>query len=105
MFYLTQFMNECVYKINNPGCYVISEKDADSLTIYDILSDKPADPLGIARCFGGDVKIVSFAFIPEDCSDLEKYLYKEEDTTFFILGDQIISDLPEIMSFPALIHA
>ena len=54
---------------------------------------------------GSAVKNVSFAFIPENTTALEKYLFKEEDTTFFVLGDTLISDLPDILSFPALIHA
>ena len=105
MFYLTQFMQESVYKLNDRNCYVIAEKNDDLLTVYDILSDKPIDPSEICLLFGNEIKKVEFAFIPENNSSLEKYQYTEEDTTFFVLGDTLIDDLPEILSFPALVHA
>ena len=105
MFYLTQFMRESVFKVIGKNCYIIAEKDNDELTIYDILSDEPVEPKEIGCLFGSDIKNVLFSFIPENNSSLEKYLYSEEDTTFFVLGDTLINDLPEIMSFPALVHA
>ncbi len=105
MFYLTQFMQECVYKVNDADCYVIAEKDDDTLTIYDILSKEPVDPRAICECFGSEIKNAVFAFIPENNDSLEKYLFKEEDTTFFVSGEALISELDEILSFPALVHA
>ena len=105
MFYLSQFMQECVYKLPDSDCFVIAEKEDDNLTIYDIISDRPVDPVKAACCFGKEIKNVDFAFIPENNSGLERYLFKEENTTFFVLGDTLINDLPDIMSFPALIHA
>ena len=79
--------------------------DGDTLTVFDILSDKEIDPAEIGSYFGSEVRSVSFAFIPENSGGLEKYLYKEDDSTFFVLGKTLISDLPEILSFPALVHA
>ena len=105
MFYLTQFMRECVYKLSDRNCYVIAEKDGDTLTVYDILSDGPIDPKEICSLFGSEIKNAEFAFIPENSSSLEKYQYQEEDTTFFVMGETLIADLPDIMSFPALVHA
>ena len=105
MFYLTQFMQECVYKIEGLNCCVIAEKDEDTLTVYDVFSDEPVDPSEICEAFGSEIKNAEFAFIPENTSGLEKYLYKEDDTTFFVLGDTLINDLPDILSFPALVHA
>lgn len=105
MFYLIQFMQECVYKVKDLDCYIIAEKDNDDLTIYDILSNDPIDPNEICRYFGSEIKKANFAFIPENNSALEKYLFKEEDTTFFVKGSILINDLPDILSFPALVHA
>ena len=59
----------------------------------------------ICKCFGSEIKNVSFGFIPDNTAGLEKYLYKEEDTTFFVLGETISGDLEQILSFPALVHA
>lgn len=105
MFYLTQFMQECVYKVSGKNCYILAEQEGDALTVYDILSDKAVDPAEVCKSFGSGIKRVDFAFIPENSSALEKYLYNEEDTTFFVMGDTLKNDLPEILSFPALVHA
>lgn len=105
MFYLSQFMQENVYKIKGSDCLVIAEIEDDELTVYDILSDKPVDTYEICCCFGSEIKKANFSFIPENSSALKKYLYKEDDTTFFVLGSTLINDLPDILSFPALIHA
>lgn len=105
MFYLSQFMQECVYKVSGKDCLIIAEKEDDTLTVYDILSNEPIDPCEAAGYFGKEVKNVNYAFIPENSESLEKYLYKEDDTTFFVLGNTLINDLPEILSFPALVHA
>ncbi len=105
MFYLTQFMQECVYQVNNRDCYIIAEQDGNTLTVFDILSNEPVDPSAVGQLFGHTVEEVCFAFIPENASALEKYVYQEEDTTFFVLGDTLLHDLPDILSFPALIHA
>lgn len=105
MFYLTQFMQECVYKINDRDIYVIAEQDGDSMTVFDILSDEAVDPVEVCECFGSKIKNVSFGFIPENSTKLEMYLHKEDDTTFFVLGDTITNDMPDILSFPALVHA
>lgn len=59
----------------------------------------------ICSLFGSDIKKAEFAFIPENNSSLEKYLYTEDDTTFFVLGDTLTNDLPDILSFPSLVHA
>lgn len=105
MFYLTQFMQECVYKVKDKDCYIIAEKDNDTLTVFDILSNESVNPIQVSSSFGDEVKYISFAFTPENSSSLEKYLYKKDDTTFFVLGDTLINDLPDILSFPALVHA
>ena len=105
MFYLTQFMQECVYRINDTDVYVIAEQEGDHLTVFDILSNNAVDPAEICKCFGSEIKNVSFGFIPDNTAGLEKYLYKEEDTTFFVLGETISGDLEKILSFPALVHA
>lgn len=105
MFYLTQFMQECVYKVNGRDCYLIAEQDGDTLTLFDILSNEPIEPSEAGHFFGAGIKEVHFAFVPENTAGLEKYLYQEEDTTFFVLGDTLINHLPDILSFPALVHA
>ena len=105
MFYLTQFMKDHVFYIPSPNCYVIAEADNDILTVYDIFSEQPVDIISVCSCFGAGIKSVDFAFTPDDTHHLEKYLYREDDSTFFILGEGLKQDMKHIGAFPAVAHA
>lgn len=105
MFYLSQFMTESVFYIEHLNAYVIAETENDTLTVYDILSENPIDINEVCNAFGNKIKKAEFAFTPQNTSSLEKYEYHEPDTTFFILGEPITSDMQKILSFPQLTHA
>ena len=105
MFYLTQFMQKNVYYIKEKDAYVIAEADGDTLTLYDIFSAENIDILSLCFCFGKDIQKVEFAFTPRNYSEFEKSLYKEEDTTFFVLGETIKKDIKQFFAFPQLTHA
>lgn len=105
MFYLTQFMQENVFFIKDLDCYVIAEQDNDTLILYDVISKNPVDMIEVCNAFGKSVKKAEFTFTPSDCNNLEKYNYKEDDTTFFIFGNGLTHDMDIIKSFPQIVHA
>lgn len=105
MFYLTQFMQETVYYIENINAYAIAEIENDNLTIFDILSENSINLNAVVKAFGKNIKQVDFAFTPKEVVGLEKYKYHEDDTTFFILGSKLKNDMQKILSFPQLTHA
>lgn len=105
MFYLTQFMQNNVYFIKQLDAYVIAEKDNDSLILYDVFSKAPVDITSICNSFGNSVNKVVFAFVPQDTRFIKQYEYKEDDTTFFVRGDNLMQDMGTIFSFPEIVHA
>jgi len=59
----------------------------------------------VYQSFGNQIRQVQFAFTPNDTIDLLKYKYKEENSTFFIMGEGIEEDMQRILSFPQIAHA
>lgn len=105
MFYLTQFMKNSVYYINKYDTYVIADIEESTLILYDVFSKIPINMEHIYNAFGKNIKKVLFYFVPKDTSNLKKFKVNEEDTTFFILGDNIENDMKNIKSLPELAHA
>ncbi len=105
MFYLTQFMQNNVYYIKTLDAYVIAEIDNDTLILYDVFSKGPVDMIEVCNSFGNSITKAKFAFVPKETKMLEKYEYKEPNTTFFVRGDNLLQDMGAILSFPEIVHA
>lgn len=103
MFYLTQFMSECVYYIKELDAVVIAEIDGETLKLYDIYAKKPFSPLEVTEYFGG-IKKAEFLFVPEDTNGLSRREVSGDDT-FFVRGESLAEDISKIGSFPVIAHA
>ena len=84
MFYLSQFMNECVYYIADCDSYVVAELEEDTLILHTIIGEGDVDK--VVAAFGSQVKKVILCFTPKEASGFKKSELKEEDTTFFTKG-------------------
>lgn len=105
MFYLTQFMQNNVYYIEALDAYVIAEEDNDTLILYDVFSPISVDMTVVCNSFGSSIKKVKFAFVPKETEMLTKYKHKENNTTFFVRGDDLVQDMESLFSFPEIAHA
>lgn len=105
MFYLTQFMQDCVWRVPSLNAIVIASADGGVVEISDILSPEPFSLRDICEAFGPDFDRFIFGFTPKDVSGLEPFDYAEEDCTFFVQGEPLLSDLAAIGSFSAVTHA
>lgn len=105
MFYLSQFMSECVYRIERLNCFVVAEIEKDTATIYEVFSEREVDLNEVIGAFGEEVKQVKFLFTPLMPETYEKELVMMDDTTLFLKGN-IVGDLDgKDLMFPALSHA
>jgi hypothetical protein len=77
----------------------------DNLILYDVYSSKEVGMKCICEAFGPQIRSVNFAFPPEKSVELDRLEWKEDDTTFFVLGAELERDMDIIGSFPALVHA
>lgn len=105
LFYLTGFMRDAVFYLPEADAYAIAELNGHALTLYDVFSGKEPDLAEICRAFGPQVRQVELAFPPRDTRGLERFLYQEEDTTLFLLGEPLSREFGAIGSFPQLAHA
>lgn len=103
-FYLLQYMQECVYYIEDLDCYVIAEIEGNNLLVEDIYSKEPVNLLLAATAVFPDVEEIDFDFTPMNTTGLEKYEFHEEDTTLFVLQPKMIEDMKTILSFPRISH-
>ena len=84
MFYLSQFMQENTFYIEECDSCVIAEVEDDTLILHAILGK--AEPDQVIAAFGRDVRQVILGFTPRNTDGFEKNELIEEDTTLFVQG-------------------
>ena len=103
MFYLSQFMTENLFYIEECGSYAIAEMEGDTLILHTIIGNGAVDE--VIRAFGSQVKKVILCFTPKDTSGFEKSELHEEDTTFFVQGKFFEDNNGEEYMMQAITHA
>jgi GNAT superfamily N-acetyltransferase len=103
MFYLSQFMTENLFYIEECNSYAIAEIEEDTLILHTILGNGAVDE--VIRAFGSQVKKVILCFTPNDASGYEKSELHEEDTTFFVQGKFFEDSRDDEYMMQAITHA
>ena len=103
MFYLSQFMTENLFYIEECNSYAIAEVEDDTLILHTIIGNGAVDE--VIRAFGSQVKKVVLCFTPKDTSGLEKSELHEEDTTFFVQGKFFEDSRDDEYMMQAITHA
>lgn len=105
MFYLTSFMQNCVYHLESENAYCIAECNGDELLLYNVFSNKKVDVDKIITSFGRNIKRVKLGFTPF-CTDKFKMIQlNEEDSTLFVRGKAFKNFSNDYKMFPLLAHA
>ena len=105
MFYVSKFMQECVYYQEETDTYVIAEVDGNELMIHSIFSKNKVEPDDIINAFGSEIKKVTLGFVPENVSGYDMELVEEDDTTLFTKGVALDGFTDKKLMFPTLAHA
>ena len=103
MFYLSQFMTENLFYIEECNSYAIAEVEDDTLILHTIIGAGAVDE--VIRAFGSQVKKVVLCFTPKDSSGFEKSVLHEEDTTFFVQGKFFEDSRDDEYMMQAITHA
>ncbi len=103
MFYLSQFMTESLFYIEECGSYAIAEMEDDTLILHTIIGDGAVDD--VIRAFGSKVKKVILCFTPKDTGGFVKSELHEEDTTFFVRGKFFEDNRDDEYMMQAITHA
>ncbi|MBE5837724.1 GNAT family N-acetyltransferase [Butyrivibrio sp.] len=103
MFYLSQFMTENLFYIEECNSYAIAEVEDDTLILHAIIGAGAVDE--VIRAFGSQVKKVILCFTPNDVRGFEKSELHEEDTTFFVQGKFFEDSRGDEYMMQAITHA
>lgn len=105
MFYLTRFMKDNVFYIEQTDAYVVAETEGDTLLLHAAYGPHSAELWDICRAFGSGIRKVELTFTPKDVAGFRESELKEEDTTLFLQGEGLCEDMKIIKRFPELAHA
>lgn len=104
-FYVYQFMQECVYYIEQLDAWVIAEAEGDTLFIHNVFGAKELKLDDVIKAFGSEVKRVTLGFTPADHTGWTEEEWHEEDCTFFVRGGAEAIFADKRMRIPSLSHA
>lgn len=105
MFYITKFMQENVFYIDEQNTYVIAETEGEHLLVHNVFSEAPVDLDQVFRAFGENIKHVTLGFVPQDTKHYSCSKIREEDTTLFVKGKGFNGFEQDKIMFPTLSHA
>lgn len=106
MFYCIGYMKENIYYIKDYDVIVFAEFNKDILMIIDIYGTNYIDIDNIINVLANkNVKKVVLGFTPKDDSLYDFNLYKDEDTTLFVLGEKVSMFKRNRLIFSPISHA
>lgn len=104
-FYVTQFMQDCVYFSKELDAYVIAEVEEGNLLIHNIFSGANISLDSVIAAFGSEIHTVTLGFAPESADGFTVSDYHEEDSTFFVKGSFFEEFTAKKQRIPSLSHA
>jgi len=105
-FYVSQFMQDCVYYCEELKAWVIAEIEEGELMLHNVFAGSEVSLDDVIAAFGEGVKYVKLGFSPADKKGFMVSEYHEEDCNFFIRGDKlrVLMDAKQLR-IPTLAHA
>lgn len=86
-FYVSQFMQECVYREANRNIWAVAELENGELMLHSVFAPQDVTMDEVIAAFGTKVKKVTLGFAPKDTADFKVEPWHEEDCTFFVKGN------------------
>lgn len=104
-FWMAADYGESVFYLPEMDSYVIAESQEDRLHIIQTIGDKELDVSRLAKSLGSNAVEAVFGFTPKQKENLKVREHKEEDSTLFILGEDLERMEEKQMMFSILSHA
>lgn len=104
-FYVSQFMQDCVYLDERTGTWAIAEIDDGTLTLHNVFSPQPISLDVVISAFGSGITQVVLGFTPLDTDGFACEALCEEDCTFFVKGRAFGDFGAKKLRIPSLSHA
>lgn len=105
MFYCTSFMQDSIYYLEDYKTIVIAEFESDKLYLQDVFSAKDIRlDIIIEEIITDEIKEVVIGFTPNNNIGYKERLFKDEDTTLFLRGNESNIFKLNKLRFPVLSH-
>lgn len=105
MFYIVNFMGDCVYYEKTLNAYVIAEISDKNLKLHGVFSKEKVDIEQVIRAFGSEIETVILGFTPYCKNGYEEEEISQEDCHFFVMGKDMEAFEKQHKMFPLLSHA
>lgn len=103
-FYATQLMGENYYYLKEENAYVIAEIEGNTLFVNLVIADHVVDLNRVIYSFGNTIREVVFHFTPLCCNQYSRRVHKEEDSTYFYIGEDLKQITEKQLMFPTTSH-
>ncbi len=103
MFYLSQFMKENTFYIQDLDTYAIAEIEDHELILHAVIGSGDVDK--VISSFGKEIKHVQLGFTPKDTTSFTKNEVVEEDSHFFVKGSFFEENKDAAFMFQPITHA
>ncbi len=105
-FYVSQFLQNCVYFCEEHNAWAIAEAEDGNLLLHDVFSpDENLSLDSLAAAFGPRFHTLTLGFTPTGPESYSCRPHKEEDCTFFVKGPIWQEFASRSMRIPTLAHA
>lgn len=104
-FYVSQFMQGCVFRCEDLDVWAIAELEDGELTLHNVFSPAPVSLDSVIAAFGSTVTRVTLGFTPADPTGFDCLEFHEEDCTFFTRGLGFGDFEGRKLRIPTLSHA
>lgn len=104
-FYVSQFMQGCVYHEESRNIWAIAEPEGEELVLHNVFAPAGVTLEDVVSAFGAGVKKATLGFAPKDAAGFTAVPLKEEDSTFFVKGDAFREEKWRNLRIPSLSHA
>ena len=105
MFYLSGFMKDNVYYVEEEDAYVVAEIEGKELLLTAVYADHEVALEKVIAAFGNGIERVKLGFTPLDKNGFDEISFRSEDCTLFLKGDVWQEYRKEHLRFPQLSHA
>ena len=105
MFYVSKFMQDCVYYCADSDVYVIAEIEDGEMILNMVISKKEVDMNKVIEAFGREISSVVLGFTPKDTTGFTVREMDQDDSTMHVKGIGWQGFEEDALMVPLLAHA
>ena len=104
-FWMAAGFGDCIYYMPETGTYVAANVEGQVLRVEQVFGKRRVEIPRLARSFGKGISQAVLGYTPVHKELFQVREHKEEDSTLFIMGEDLQRIEENQMMFPVLSHA